>query len=617
MKPDINAIKDYIWLVLFYTILVVFDLVSHADLSLDHVPDQAGMATQADVDISARVGLYFRALGVFVILVIGLSWLMDYAYKKLAANHAEIRLMNWIALAGIFLLLTNLMNGTQPLSDLSQSPTFLLILGHMVITFGIGIRLITGAGHVSMKQFGWVFTFGVGSYFFVDELARMLGVGWTYLPMHIALIGLGGVLLFTRLSHVIRPRIMRFFRFAALLPIVSVASWEAYLTLDRSMSLGAIYFITFLLFVVIVGLWSWRNRYLKQTAAFGWMSFGLALVSGFQLTREVGPDLFEVANRILPLHQWYQFGRLPIVETFNSHLLSEILFPWLYSMVNGFQGMETLAWDYWGAAIYVAISYMVIRRVTKNIWIGFFFAVMVPFTQFLVVDYFSFALISVFLFQQLWKENSMRNQLMLFAWTGFLLLWRIDLGIANAGAVVITYIFLIVHRFLPANVLKQSGALLLLYGIPFAVVMIFFGTDPLIDAWLYVGGSQAYGLPKLTMAWSVLAKLHYFVFPAMLALLGIYLAVRFVYYQVERPFVHLLVLFMIVFYLINFQRGLVRHTLVINNDVFTSSFAILIFATSAYLFRVRNTRTFMLFCLIAFLGFYSWNLPRNPWVQHV
>ena len=108
-------------------------------------------------------------------------------------------------------------------------------------------------------------------------------------------------------------------------------------------------------------------------------------------------------------------------------------------------------------------------------------------------------------------------------------------------------------------------------------------------------------------------KSEYFVFPITVCILVIVLALRFKSLNTSKrqKLAYLSLLFLCIFYFINFNRGLVRHGLVEGTDAFTSSFIYIIIAFAPFVLLKKQNQVvkFCAFCLISFFAIVSFKIP--------
>ena len=92
-------------------------------------------------------------------------------------------------------------------------------------------------------------------------------------------------------------------------------------------------------------MWSMSTtmRWLARRA-FPVFVFGLLAFLYYRPTIELNEDLFEPANSGLLIQQFFDFGRLPFIETFNGHGLSDSLMGFVWRAVHGSRDESWVHW---------------------------------------------------------------------------------------------------------------------------------------------------------------------------------------------------------------------------------------------------------------------------------
>ncbi len=335
-------------------------------------------------------------------------------------------------------------------------------------------------------------------------------------------------------------------------------------------------------------------------------------------------DMFEPANVALPVQQFYEFGKIPFISSFNSHALSEIFFPFIYTFLNGFSDLSFLAYNF----IYVVISYLLIyillKKITKNIYIAFFFTLFFPFTEILLPTYFNIIIIGILAIHRILNKPTAWNYFWLLLSIVFLIIWRIDIGTGVLLAAIITPVIVMINYQKDILFRYKLFFKALLY---FALCFLFIITFLLIsthgdvftrfrEVLAYLSSSQSYGNIDLTFNKDFAYFVQYFIFPTAITFLFLYLIIfakKSHYHNEIDKNTFVILVFLCVFYLVNFQRGLVRHSFVESWDTALSSYAFFILCGSIYIFfnKLSPSITFTFFVIISSLVIFSFKFPKE------
>ena len=134
------------------------------------------------------------------------------------------------------------------------------------------------------------------------------------------------------------------------------------------------------------------------------------------------------------------FGSVPLMDLYLTHTFSDLFYPALYTMVNGYHGIDMLIWNNWmPEVVSVLVIYFFLARVVLPVF-ALLVTAALPVLG-LVPTYYALALLpALFL-------NAARNRPGWGSWlgvwaSGFLLfLWRIDFGLFGLVSLSLVVIF--------------------------------------------------------------------------------------------------------------------------------------------------------------------------------
>jgi hypothetical protein len=200
--------------------------------------------------------------------------------------------------------------------------------------------------------------------------------------------------------------------------------------------------------------------------------------------------------------------------------------------------------------------------------------------------------------------------------------WRIDLGYAGLLSVMLVLFF---YLFRKKHHLLDWKKLFRVFFVTLAAVFVligaaslwrhqnFFGRfDDLIN---YCMSAQSYGYFIIGDPDLESYKILFYVFPAIAAVLLLLILFKISSFQINRPLkvTALSLIFLLLFYFLNFNRGITRHSLLEGDDCFTTSFIYLIIPSAVYIFSKRMIAElrFFSFCLIAFFLTTNYKIPSS------
>jgi hypothetical protein len=282
-------------------------------------------------------------------------------------------------------------------------------------------------------------------------------------------------------------------------------------------------------------------------------------------------DTFHKGEQLLPAHQLFRFGVIPLVDLRLTHTLSDLVYPGLYTLVHGFRpgehALAMLTWMRWvPVVVAVPLLYGLLAWVTTPL-----FAVLVcvatPVLT-LMDPYYAMPLLLALLVGRYARRPSVST--LGAVWLGLLWLvaWRIDFGIAGAVA---TLLVLAARAAggprLDARALGRSLIPAATVALLALLALALLSAQPLIPALLDLVRSYTYRLStrvraQIIPAYGMLAALQYYLLPAV----GVAVVVAFVGRRLlSAGRIHAArypLLFLALFSLVISVRSLARHSLV-------------------------------------------------------
>lgn len=312
--------------------------------------------------------------------------------------------------------------------------------------------------------------------------------------------------------------------------------------------------------------------------------FLLVIVSmSYKPVKEIGPpsELFESGNPGIGIDQFFQYGKIPILETFNAHAASELIAPFIYSILNGYQDGASFIYDKpFKYIVFLMISYFLLRKLIGSEF-ALFTLLFLPFTiltSYIVPEYYIFGVIALFGLHKMMKASSFSSYIFFWLTLSLTFVWRFDVGAAAIPAAILSlllYLILYKERWNIKKLLGSGtvvGLFWLLLFISLAVVKEIHIGFRLKELMAVVSSNQVWGITSLGETSKINYYLFYFILPAVTVfLLGILLKKR----REINPFVFTTVSFLLFFTIFNYPRGLVRHSLVENTSIYLSGFVAL------------------------------------------
>ncbi len=593
--PPNLVYRDFIFIPLFFVFYIVLNFLDPAAILLQHFTDRSvSYATNEGIDIGKRVYLFYKAIGFSFILILLFTRIT--IIIKNYVHPEELFLANGISLAGFCLLFFQLLG-----ADMSGSIHFIIAM--LIICFAglISHRIKKREPTDVITPFLWSVLISLTLFFLQWQIFNfVIGKSIFSLPKVLVITGVPIYLLFTgrfRLNY----KILRVSQPLIFLPLLSFISIELFLILNQqgifippkiiyAFGLGFIFVRALFIYKNITSIH--EHKGLLSLIFKNWMPWilaGIGCIAFYQPIVQPEIDWFEDANQVLPLHQWFSFGKIPFLESFSPHGLSYFGFGLLYSIFNGADPMGGFVYHFILKVVVVLIIYFFLYKISGNGFFATWIAIAYPYTDMLFPFYFNLVPLAVIAFILLYKNQSVKNYVFFFCSLIFLVFWRIDIGFSTLVAGLASLIFLIF--FVPSfktdrkNIYKGITISFAIMLFLFIAAFIHSGFNILIylrDALEYMASIQSYGIKDLSHKHDLKYFFLYFIFPAIVLLILLYCI-----YQIIRQndrnegaiTYRLSLIFLSLFYFSNLQRGLVRHTLVEQWDAALTSYSFLIIAS--------------------------------------
>jgi len=635
--------KGFVFFVIFWALWLVSTCIQKAEFDLVAFPGRMiGEATLNAYDINKRIHFFYECGFLFLgcMLFISLFFMWISSFFKAFFKSAEMQILNYTALAGICFYFFQLFT-----DSFGASVDFIWVLqGTAAWSFLMK--------KVFLKKNETASLFHVNTY----SLLIILSISLSFLANEMfVLYGLGGkitlgasififyslfftcILFYHRHQALSTSQIALDKFFVILLPLLalpflSVLKDECYLIGMRHQiyffSPRKLYFL--LVFILWIGvMWRYYRHRIRSThnpvnrekllakQYFPFFILSYTCYVFYQPFIDLSAEMFEAGNRILPLMEYAKFGVIPILEKFNSHLLSELFFGAIYSSLNGLHTREMYIYDFIYQVFWACMVYVFMYKITRNAFIAVFWVLFFPLTPMLLSDYSIISLLSIFAMDKVIHEKaSYRNYIVLMLCMVFLFLWRIDIGYPSFIAVLGCLLVYLIHREsfkINWKILIKSKLILVFFAAFTIFILGWYRKISIFEniwnALNYLASAQSYGMVSYGEVSSSIFKMQYFVFPLLIILGFAILIVFFKRFNISRKqrFVYLSFVFLILYYFVNFQRGLVRHSFAEGHDEGLSSFAFFIFSGSVYLFFYQKNSVYKFILMMGISGFLLMN----------
>ncbi|MBS1776686.1 MAG: hypothetical protein JSS64_10455 [Bacteroidetes bacterium] len=589
---------------------------------LDTVKDGIiGIATYEGVDVTARIHRFYFAGITFAVSLFTFRLIYFREISNLYFRAKEKILIN--ALATLSLITIVATSITEPdLSKISRVFIGITFTTILLIIFSKQLKL-----KLDLTQDKIVFALisAIIGYILITDTLHFFKLplvpSWDFILISIlylgVIIGISKYRSIARLFYVFMPL------FA--IPLLFALSSEVYyFFLKRNINVhqGIIYSILFVLFWIwsIVRFKRHKTNEIRKTK----FQVGLLLVICASLTvfyehtSNWTIEDFELANPANAMMNIFKFNQIPIVDFYSSHLLSEQFYGALYFFIFGYNGsFDFLVYEFLVSIFSYTVTYCFLHHVFKNGWIVVFFILFFPFLPKLIFTANYFPILLCFLAMAWYMRQPIRGRFAFLVITLVLTtFWRVDNAVVAFPAVALCLLLWAYENKSLVSLGKVSlfsliSLLVITAGV--AGILQVSGhhiSDNFRSAFEYIGASQAHGFGEIMNGNAYNLHTAYFFLPIVVIFLSM---LSWYFYRLQKITLKdlIIIIFFSIVYVLNFQRGLVRHT--IGNEGVDKFFVSFLYFLIPYCFivfyRVKKHKLWI-FSIVGFLFLMAFKTPH-------
>lgn len=361
---------------------------------------------------------------------------------------------------------------------------------------------------------------------------------------------------------------------------------------------SSILFIYLLLLVFSIMIYIFLKNRNKIYKHFKWENiyYPILILSMVLITVQpslqtyVDTDLFESANYGLTISEFFNYGKFPIIETFDAHMMRDSIWGIIYGILNSDKfGAIFIVYGKYIIPILFLIFYKILKEFFLNDF-AFFLVLLFPSSVPFIWSDFSF--VSIILLIYAMKRNTLKSYILYWASLVIICLYSLDTGFAYSIATIGT--FLLVYYF---NIIKKFRVSLKNWFISFVVVMatcfvVYVSICYIknINFILRIREFIAIANSNINWAYSSIGDTNLMIFSVtyifipfsvVLSLIILIYLIKFKNYRFKLSNLAIIISLGIA-YIVNIQRTLVRHS-VVELQINILFFSSILFLTLLYI----------------------------------
>lgn len=346
------------------------------------------------------------------------------------------------------------------------------------------------------------------------------------------------------------------------------------------------------------------------------LSLSIFMVQPY-LQTAVNTELFESANHALAVSEFFKFGKIPLIETFDAHMMSNSIWGIIFGLLNhdSFGGMF-ITYGVYITPILCLLLYKLLKDCFDENF-ALFMTLLIPLSL-KIVMYVDFAYITIFSLIYAIRKNNF-----FVYWSSLVLVcvYRLDTGFAFSIATFITYFTLVFLGKVKLN-LKQFGSSLATVLISFFSVYFLICIVKGINGLLRLKEVLSLSMSNVNWAYASLGETNplafsfcYIILPFLVVNILLLLVYLIKTNKIEISTSIMVILFSLAFaYIANIPRSMVRHSVVemqLQLVYFTSILFILLTATIIKTKYRAEIFLIVFFTFVIISGFLTTNTYLN------
>ena len=368
-----------------------------------------------------------------------------------------------------------------------------------------------------------------------------------------------------------------------------------------------------------------KKKYSTSTSLSFKRFFGPSVLLAFSLMVFYQPiieftnETFELANSTNAMLRIFKFHQLPFVDYLSSHLLYEQWYGILYNIIFGYKNtLDFTIYAFFNKLILIFALYYFFNTLFKNSFLSVIFILSFHYIDYVFFQHVFLCIFLFFIFQKAIEKNKTWNYFFLFFFTFLLIFYRLDTGIVGGISMMlflpiwyVTSDFKIAYKSLWKAIVITFGVISCI-GI---LALTLRGKKVILEnatlALHYISSNQAHGLHALSVNYPHQFQLYHLIFPLITAIIFVYILSLLYKNKKEKCFsktqtyIVNTILFLAILFIINFQRGVVRHGFTEENEFYLiSTFFVILSLFVVFVSNVKNkTFQFSIFYSVLFTSF--------------
>lgn len=332
-------------------------------------------------------------------------------------------------------------------------------------------------------------------------------------------------------------------------------------------------------------------------------------------------EFFEAANQGISVDHFFKYGSIPIIETFDAHMMSQQFFSYIYVFFNGYEPWAHNAYIQYFYILETLVLFFVLKRVLGSVN-SLFLILCVPILPLIANEFSTAGLLTLFIIKLL--DNPKPKNFYLFWIIGIILcLYKLDVGYGSLLSGIFIYFLFnkIINNKFEIKQFAKSGFVVIFSGLLiFIALCLLKSLNPinrLQEFLLAAMSDQNWGIAQMGNMSNYLFRVSYYILPLIVFAFAVYLLFK-IFFQRDSFQIKLkdqktrssiiFFFFFFLFFLFNAQRGIVFHNFEFGNIFRITSTIPIALLLLTLIFNKKNK---LIYFSIVFFGLFLFMNSAN------
>ncbi len=413
-----------------------------------------GNALLNGINATSRITNFYAYV---IILIPLITFILTKLLNKLFINTnlKIIKSMELIAVLGI------INTAFTFVSIIQKTTTIIYISNYVLLGINISIIVVTLLGKLLKRKFAfsnlkWSFLVAVPLAFFLTLIMHKFNIKVVSEEINYLIAYFASVIIFfiiINLKKVKRIALQKAGTVLLLALILEFVYLELYNILNqyniilthKIRTIALIYVVCIIISAIVYLLNKNKNkifRYQKYYYPIIIVIFTIIIATNSMVTT-VNTDFFESANHGVSIYEFFRYGKIPLLENFDAHMLQNEIYGIIFGYANNdITGAMFNTYSSYQIIFFSIILYFLLKKIFSR-EVAFYITLFFPFQLDEGIGLYYMAFIAILTLINAYKQRKFKSYLLYYLSLMFICIWSLDTGFSISVATVLVLIYLL------------------------------------------------------------------------------------------------------------------------------------------------------------------------------